>query len=219
MRRSLRRNVRQAREGGVEVREGGEGDIEVLWRLLNELCRRRGVRSNISSMEVIRRLWQLLAPEGQARIDVAEVDGRPVVALLTVLLGAWAIPWRIGWSGEAARLHPEKYLYWSVLHTLRAQGCQVFDFNWVDLAEADAVRNGSPLAENVHSGMTFFKMGFGGELIRLPGAFDYFPNPWIRWGMLGGGRRLLGTPWVQRLIRSFAARSRSGSVAPVAVNS
>jgi lipid II:glycine glycyltransferase (peptidoglycan interpeptide bridge formation enzyme) len=132
------------------------------------------------------------------------------VALLTVILGTWAVPWRIGWSGEAARSHPEKFLYWSILRSLQAQGCQTFDFNWVDLEEAEAIRNGSALPESANSGMTFFKMGFGGDLIRLPGVFDYFTNRWVRFAMRLVGQRLLTHPALQRVFRRRLGRSTAG---------
>ncbi len=207
MRRSTRQVLRKAEQSSLRMRSGGVEDIPVLWNLMSELCRRRGCSPNVSSPELIRELWTRLAPNGQARIDILERDGVPIVALLTLCLGSWVIPWRIGWSGAEPQLSPQKVLSWSVIRSVRNAGFRTWDFNWVDPDEAKAIHAGAPVADSVGSGITGFKMSFGGSIIPIDPPMDFFPNAIARAFVRSGGGSLLNS---SRLAPLLARVNRRG---------
>jgi peptidoglycan pentaglycine glycine transferase (the first glycine) len=202
MRKSTRQDLRKAEQAGLRVREGGVADVGLLWRLLNELCRRRGVTCNVSSEEVLTAMWVHLGSQRKARIDVIESATGPLAALMTVRVGGWAIPWRIGWSGAEPKCSPEKALYWSVMRSVRQDGCSTFDFNWIDPREAVAIRAGGSQRASVADGVTNYKIGFGGEIIALAPPMDYFPNPVVRRVMCRFGGALLSNPAILRIVSS-----------------
>jgi len=204
MRRSTRSALRKAGATQVISRIGGKADVDLLWNLMIELCRRRGATPNISSPKVMHAVWDRFNASDRARIDVLEMSGQPLAALMTFCIGSWAIPWRIGWSGAEPRISPEKILYWAVIRDLRMNGATTFDFNWVDPDEADAVRAGRDVPESTAKGVTKFKMGFGGEIVRLQETLDYFPNPLARVALRWGGSSLLESRAFAKLARRIS---------------
>jgi lipid II:glycine glycyltransferase (peptidoglycan interpeptide bridge formation enzyme) len=206
MRRSTRQVLRKADEAGLRVRQGGADDVSLLWKLLMDLCRRRGVTSNVSSEEVLKAMWVHFGPIGRVRIDVIEKAAEPLAALMTVCVGGWAVPWRIGWSGAESRYSPEKALYWSVMRSVRQKGSSVFDFNWIDPQEALAIRSGTSMRSTVGDGVTNYKIGFGGEILPLAPAMDYFPNPVVRAVMLRYGGLLGRNPAVLGFLNTLIRR-------------
>lgn len=202
LRRSTRQLLRKAdQEPALRFREGGAQDIDTLWKLMNELCRRRGVRPNVSSPAVMRALWDRLSPTKSVRIDVLEFNGEPLTAVMTVCVGRWAIPWRIGWSGTEAKLSPEKILYWNLIRALKNAGYTTFDFNWIDPTEADAIRAGvASLDPTAHTGITAFKIGFGGDIVRIEPPMDYFPSSIVRSAMRLGLGKIVSSKTARKIL-------------------
>lgn len=206
MRRSTRSVIRKAGQSHLVVRRGGRDDIPTLWNLLRQLCDRRGTRSNVSKIEFFQVLWDRLAPSGQVRMDVVESNSVPIAALMTVQLASWAIPWRIGWSGDEARLSPEKFLYWQVITDLKRSGAITYDFNWIDPDEAENIKKGGELSDPSSGGITNYKIGFGGDVIRISPPMDYFPHPVVRLAMKWGFSQLLNSPQVARKLSQIAGK-------------
>ena len=99
---------------------------------------------------------------------LAEVEGEAVAAVLVYRLGdtSWYI---YGMSREAHReLMPNHLLQWEAIRWARAQGCAVYDF-W---GAPDRLEGDDPMW-----GVYRFKEGFGAQLIRTLGAWDFPVRP------------------------------------------
>jgi hypothetical protein len=56
----------------------------------------------------------------------------------------------------------------------------LWDFSSIDSRAAAALSEGRPLPDELRKTTTFFKLGFGGELVVLPSTYDLVFNPVLR---------------------------------------
>ncbi|MBI4769845.1 MAG: peptidoglycan bridge formation glycyltransferase FemA/FemB family protein, partial [Chloroflexi bacterium] len=117
-----------------------------------------------------------LAPDsstrGLAESLIAEVEGAPVAAVIAFRFGdrAW---YMYGMSSEAHREKmPNHLLQWEAMRRARAAGCTVYDF-W---GAPDDFDERDPMW-----GVFRFKEGFGGQVVRTLGAWDFPASRPLYW--------------------------------------
>lgn len=168
MKQKTRYNLRLAQKKGVTVRDGGEDDLGLLYRLYAETALRDGF--TIRSEAYYRALWGQFLQKNMARALIAEVEGQPVGAVLLFLFAgrAWYL---FGMSREEHREKMPSYLLqWEAMRAARAAGCSRYDL-W-----------GAPEVFNEEDslwGVYRFKEGLGGQVVRTLGAWDYTPSPFL----------------------------------------
>jgi peptidoglycan pentaglycine glycine transferase (the first glycine) len=168
MKPKTRYNLRLAERKGVTVREGGPSDLDLLYRLYAETAVRDGFA--IRSRDYYQDAWGRFVTAGLAQPFLAEVAGEPVAALILFAFAgtAW---YMYGMSREAHRdKMPNHLLQWRAITWARARGCLTYDF-W---GAPDRFQPGDPLW-----GVWRFKEGFGVQVERHIGAWDYAPAPWL----------------------------------------
>jgi peptidoglycan pentaglycine glycine transferase (the first glycine) len=170
MKSKTRYNIRLAERRGVTVRYGTPSDFPVIAEIYNETAARDGFA--IRPVEYYLDGWSTLYEAGMAHPFLAELEGRPVAAVIIVRFGDRAI-YMYGASRNEAREHmPNHLLQWEAIRWAKAQGCAVYDF-W-----------GAPDEFNESDrlwGVWRFKSGFTGEVTRFIGAWDYAARPlWYR---------------------------------------
>jgi lipid II:glycine glycyltransferase (peptidoglycan interpeptide bridge formation enzyme) len=166
MKQKTRYNLRLAERRGVRVRTGGLSDLDLLYRLYAETAVRDGFV--IRPPAYYREAWGRFIEAGLAQPLLAEVEGEPIGAVIVYRYGrtAWYL---YGMSREAHRdKMPNHLLQWHAIQWAQAQGCTVYDF-W---GAPDEFVESDPLW-----GVWKFKEGFGGQVVRGLGAWDYAPNP------------------------------------------
>ncbi|MEW6716298.1 MAG: peptidoglycan bridge formation glycyltransferase FemA/FemB family protein [Chloroflexota bacterium] len=164
MKQKTRYNLRLAERRGVTVRVGSISDVDLLYRMYAETSVRDGFV--IRHWEYYRQVWGTFIRNGMAEPLIAEVEGEPVGALIIFRMAgkAWFI---YGMSrSEHREKMPNHLLQWQAIIRSKAAGCSIYDM-WG--APDDFVEN-DPLW-----GVYRFKQGFGGEVVRTVGAWD-FPN-------------------------------------------
>jgi lipid II:glycine glycyltransferase (peptidoglycan interpeptide bridge formation enzyme) len=166
MKQKTRYNVRLAEKKGVRVRPGSHADLDLLYRLYAETSVRDGFV--IRSADYYRDAWGSFIEAGLAQPFVAEVEGEPVSALILFKFArtAWYL---YGMSREAHREKmPNHLLQWEAVRWAKTNGCETYDFWGVpdEFTEADPMW-----------GVWKFKEGFGGQIVRGIGAWDYAPSP------------------------------------------
>jgi len=165
MKQKTRYNIRLAGKKGVQVRPGSAADLDLLYRMYAETA----LRDNfvIRSREYYRDAWGSFMAAGLAQPLIAEVDGQAAGALVIFRFSttAW---YMYGMSREVYRDRmPNHLLQWEAMRWAKQQGCEIYDF-WGapdEFAETDPMW-----------GVWKFKEGFGGQVIRHIGAWDYAPS-------------------------------------------
>jgi len=162
MKSKWRYNVRLAARRGVCVREGGQKDLPLLYRMFRETSQRD--RFIIRPKSYYRDVWGTFIAAGLARPLIAEVEGEPVAMVILFCFGrrAW---YMYGASRTLYRERmPNHLLQWEAIRWARAQGCTVYDL-W---GAPDVLDESDPMW-----GVYRFKRGLGAELARHIGAYDY----------------------------------------------
>jgi len=166
MKPKTRYNIRLAQKHGVAVRPGSEADLPTLYRMYAETADRDSFV--IRSEEYYLDIWSSMMRAGRAQPLIAEAEGLPVAAL--VLFHFAGRGWYL--YGMSRALHREKMpnhlLQWEAVRWLKERGCAAYDL-WGapdDFSESDPMW-----------GVYLFKRGFGGEVARLAGAWDFAPSP------------------------------------------
>jgi peptidoglycan pentaglycine glycine transferase (the first glycine) len=198
MRSSTRRNIRHALRRGITVVEGDTPDIGTFREVMLALCKRRGITPNPAQADFFQRLWNIFKPRGWIKLFIAMYRQEPVSAAIAFPFKEWFRVWKVGWSGEYGNLKPNDAMWWEMIQYAQRSGHRYFDFVEID---PDQVRAGSS------GDVTSFKLGFGGEIKVLPGAYCYFSNPLVRLALRGWGGKFLDSRMVQGLTKIYSKRS------------
>lgn len=169
MKEKWRYNVRLAARRGVEVRPAqGEQDVRAWYSLLQTTGQRD--RFGIHTFDYYLRAWQLFTPREQARLLLAEADGRLLAGIFVGCMARSAL-YLYGASGNEQRsLMPNYLLQWEAIRWAKRLGARSYDF-WGIPATDDP---GESMA-----GVYRFKSGWGGQVVRFAGNFEYGFYPHI----------------------------------------
>ncbi|HEU5144494.1 MAG TPA: peptidoglycan bridge formation glycyltransferase FemA/FemB family protein [Dermatophilaceae bacterium] len=163
-----RRNIKKTEKNGVEVRIGDASDIPAFHRVYVETADRD--RFTPRGLEYFQHMYSVMRAEDPERIRVylAEHEGDVVAATIWIRVGqhAW---YAYGASTTAKReLQGSTAIQWRMMRDSLAAGATVYDLrgitNTVD-------------TDNPHIGLIRFKVGTGGEAVRLAGEWDLPLNP------------------------------------------
>lgn len=175
---SRRRNVRQAMQSGLEIRSGGRDDIARFQSLHASSAGRQGFQP--LSADYLFAQWDALRPAAAVELVTASLGGRIIAGIwLTACHGT--VTYRLpGWNGEAARLQPNVACHWHAIRDAIERGDRCYDLGGVDRGLATAIlRGGQGPSHGPHTPAAF-KLGFGGEVVLLPHAFQRTLNPLVR---------------------------------------
>jgi lipid II:glycine glycyltransferase (peptidoglycan interpeptide bridge formation enzyme) len=163
-----RRNIKKTTKNGVEVRVGDASDLTAFHRVYVETAARD--RFTPRGLEYFQQMYAALSGEDPERIRVylAEHEDDVLAATIWIRVGehAW---YSYGASTAAKReLQGSTAIQWRMMRDSLAAGATVYDLrgitNTVD-------------TDNPHIGLIRFKVGTGGEAVRLAGEWDLPLNP------------------------------------------
>jgi lipid II:glycine glycyltransferase (peptidoglycan interpeptide bridge formation enzyme) len=196
MSRTTRRHLRSADKHVVAVRRGSEADLPIFNRLKDAHATRLGYARRAESYYM--ELWHALAPRGHVELFIAEYDGKPVSAALSIPFGDTCYGLERPWSGEHGNLRSNELIEWENIRCARSEGYRFFDLMGVERSAAEAMLAGEGRPSQLPT-YDSFKLGFGGELIVLPEAYDHIYNPILRVAYRSIPRKVLPS------VRVFAA--------------
>lgn len=162
-----RYNTRLARRHGVRVREAhAPEDLSRWYALLRTTAERDAF--GIHSESYYRRFWLATAGTGATALLLAEHDGQLLGGIMVHAFGATATYLYGASSNGARQLMPNHLLQWEAIRWAKDRGATRYDLSGI----ADTDSPDHPLA-----GVTRFKAGFGGQVVRYAGAFDRVYHP------------------------------------------
>ena len=173
MKSKTRYNIRLASRKGITIRYGDDTDLDYLYNMYADTSLRGGF--TIRGEGYYNYLWQTFMGEDlDSEIDaiaqpiIAEFDGKPVAAAVMFRFGGRA--WYL--HGMSLPEHSDKMatylIQWEGMRWAKENGCVSYDM-W-----------GAPDQFNSDDsmwGVYRFKRGFGGEVTRTIGAWDFPVKP------------------------------------------
>ncbi|WP_322480983.1 lipid II:glycine glycyltransferase FemX [Thermogemmatispora sp.] len=167
MKEKWRYNLRLAARRGVKVREAQTlEDVRAWYELLKITAARDGF--GIHRYEYYEHAWLILAPRNQLDLLLAEYEGRLLAGIFVGRMGREALYLYGASSNELRQLMPNYLLQWEAMCRARAAGAIRYDL-W-----------GIPETEDEHeplAGVYRFKRGWGGEVVRFIGGYEYIYRP------------------------------------------
>jgi peptidoglycan pentaglycine glycine transferase (the first glycine) len=181
MKQKTRYNIRLAARKGVTIRLGTSHDLPAFYRLMQITGDRD--RFGIHSLDYFRSILAFF-DSNQAALLLAEAQGEVVAGLIVLAHGATAY-YLFGASSNAQREKMPTYLLqWEAMRWAKAHGYRYYDL-WgipdADEADLEAKFLARSQAASGLWGVYRFKRGFGGQVVRTLGAFDFVYNRPLHW--------------------------------------
>lgn len=177
MKKATRKHIRRGLREGVIVREGMEQDLDTFYQLLCATAQRQGFTPY--PRDFFLEKWRVFRPHGHVKLFIAEYDGEAVSAHLIVSFGEILLSKYAGWSGRYGKYRPNEVLDWEVIKWAKTNGYRYYDFEGIDQTAAQAISEGGSLPKSFQQTPTSYKLGFGGQVTRLPDPHICFCNPVI----------------------------------------
>jgi len=178
MKSKFRYNIRLASRKNICVREGTPEDVPAFSQLMDETSRRDGFA--VHGAGYYGKVFEQFDSIGACKLLLATYEEQ-VVAGLMIFAYAGKAWYMYGASSNLERNRmPNHALQWAAITWAREQGCQAYDL-WGIPDEVGA--NPEQFTRTVtdrHDGLWGvyrFKQGFGGEVVRYAGAYDYVYAP------------------------------------------
>jgi peptidoglycan pentaglycine glycine transferase (the first glycine) len=171
MKSKTRYNIRLAGRKGVEVRVGGPEDVAIFNRLIDVTGERQ--EFGVHSPAYYQRAYESLRPAGRAELFVAHSGGLPLAAVFACASGrkSW---YMYGASSNQHREWMAPYaVQWAAMRWARDRGCATYDL-W-GIPDEDEPTLEALFSERSDGlwGVYRHKRGYGGQVVRYAGAFDY----------------------------------------------
>lgn len=162
MHHKTRYNIRLAEKKGLKLQEGG--DIKEFWKLLKKTAKNDNFSTH--SYEYYEKLIEFFLPVQAGSVGkelktkiVFEMNGDEPVAGAILLTFGDTVYYIHGAMDRDYKSWMAPYLmHWEIIKWAKAQGYHHYDFWGIDARR--------------WSGVTRFKLGFGGEQVEYPGSFD-----------------------------------------------
>ncbi len=179
---ALRQKPKWRYNAGLAVRKGvtirvatSEEDLRRWYELMQVTSQRDHFA--VHTLDYYRYAWKVFGEANQARLLLAEHEGKLLAGIFVTLLGQEGIYLYGASSNEGRQLMPNHLLQWEAMCWAKAQGATLYDL-W-GIAESEDPND--PMA-----GVYRFKRGWGGKMVRYIGSFDYVYSPLtyrgITWG-------------------------------------
>jgi lipid II:glycine glycyltransferase (peptidoglycan interpeptide bridge formation enzyme) len=177
MNQGTRRKIRLSERREVTIRLGETDDVDSF----NTLMQRTGERNEfgVHAPAYYRTTYDLFVLQGRAALLMASYGGSDLAGLMVFTLGKRAWYFYGASSGEESNRMPTYGLQWAAIQWARERGCTEYDLWGIPDDDPDTLEAQFQERTDGLWGVYGFKRGFGGEISRSVGAWDYVLNPFL----------------------------------------
>ncbi|MFA6131946.1 MAG: peptidoglycan bridge formation glycyltransferase FemA/FemB family protein [Patescibacteria group bacterium] len=161
-----RYNIGLAQRKNLEVKFLKSGALDSVWSLFQETAKRDGFR--IHPKMHYQNLLNLSDDSLQVFLVAVFFEGKAIAANIMVDFNETRTYLHGASSNQDRNLMAPFLLHWELMKEAKEKGLKFYD--WWGIASSDDPKD--PWA-----GITRFKKGFGGEVVKYPGTFDYIIKP------------------------------------------
>ena len=174
-----RKNIRKGLENNIQFKVGARNDLETFYDLTVATAKKFGSDAATNKLEDLYDMWDLLYPKGWINLHLGIVEGQASCASLSITIGETFQDKYWGWDLKYGDLFITDVFQWTLIKWAKENGYKYYDLVGIDLPSAEAI-----LAKNITDsiksskfyGPTFFKMTFGGFIVKYPETYTYFPS-------------------------------------------
>lgn len=173
MNTSTRRNIRKAYKNDIHYYEASPDDLQKFTHMMDVTGERNDFGVHESAYYKL--MYELFVPE-HATLLLAEHEGDTLAANFVVSVGDTAIYLEGASSNEKRNLMAAYGVQWEAIQWAKKRGCKWYDMWGIpDEDEATLEENFQERSDGLW-GVYRFKRGWGGEVMRSAGAWDYVYN-------------------------------------------
>ncbi len=173
MKQKTRYNIRLAKRKGITIRAGQADDV-ALFHELSQLTAERD-DFGVHSRAYYQAAYDLFAPD-QCALLLADYKGKSLAGLMVFRHGADAYYLYGASSNEERNRMPTYAVQWAAMQWAKERGCIRYDLWGIPDADAETLEAEFMKRNDGLWGVYRFKRGFGGDIVRSIGAFDYVYN-------------------------------------------
>ncbi|RCK76276.1 MAG: tRNA-dependent lipid II--amino acid ligase [Anaerolineae bacterium] len=175
MKQKTRYNIRLAERKGVQVEQSN--DIDLFYQMMLITGKRDGF--GIHARDYYKHVYCLFEEQGQAKLFIAVFQGRPIAGLMAFMHGNRAF-YLYGASLDDHREVMAPYLlHWKAIQWARERECTVYDLWGVPDYDETVLETHFGQRTGGLWGVYRFKRGFGGQVVRYAGPYDFVVSPLI----------------------------------------
>lgn len=176
MRKNTRYYIKRAERDGVEVIKTQEPkSLEYFWEIYQDTVKRQ--KWQAYSYEYIKKEFEAFVGDDAIAIYLAKYKGKYIAGSLILYYGNQAIYHHSGHLSKFRKIPASYLIQWEAIKEARERG-----LSWYNLWGISplVMEGGEFKAESGHpwEGLTFFKLGFGGEVRQFIHAKDFPINKW-----------------------------------------
>ena len=145
-----------------------------------ETCKRIGVVPNPSRLQSFILMWQLFHPIGKMKLFFASFHGEDISGIIAIPFGHTVNLWKFGWSGKFSEYRPNDLLFWEIFKWSRNAGYRKVDLVHIDPDSAQEFVQHRNRPAAIKKSSSFFKLGWGGDVVILPEGYLFCRNPIMR---------------------------------------
>lgn len=179
MKQKTRYNVRLAEKKEVTVRQADPAHAARELAHFNRLMQLTGKRNEfgVHAPKYYSLAFELFQPTDQVALFFAELAGRPLAAVMVFTAGKQAY-YLYGASDDSERQRMPAYAaQWAAIRWAKAQACTSYDFYGIPDADEAELEAGFAEREDGLWPVYRFKRGWGGDVVRSIGAWDFPTSP------------------------------------------
>ncbi len=179
MKSKTRYNIRLAGRKGVTVREGTAKDLPGFYRLMQLTGQRDSF--GIHNESYYENAHQLFVLQDLAKLFLATFEDQVLAGIMAFAFGQRAWYMYGASSSEHRNLMPNYLLQWEAIKWARERGCLTYDLWGIPDEKEEVLEREFLKRSDGLWGVYRFKRGFGGQVVRYLGAYDYVYSPSLYW--------------------------------------
>jgi len=169
MKQKTRYNIRLAEKKGIVVEQSKDIGI------FNQLIKKTSERDefNIHEPQYYERVFRIFTEMNQCELLVAYYENIPLAALIIFYSGTRAWYFYGASNNKEKNRMPTYLLQWQAIRNAAARGCEIYDLWGIPDDDIQYLEKNFSSRSDGLWGVYRFKRGFGGEIKRTAGVFQY----------------------------------------------
>lgn len=170
MRKNTRYYIRKAERDGVKIiKTSNSKYLEDFWKIYADTVKRQ--KWNAYSKEYIKQEFEMFKTDDQIELYLAKYKGKFIAGSLIVYYGDQAIYHHSGSLTKYLKITASYLIQWEAIQNAKKRGLKWYNFWGISPL---VMEKGEYRAQAGHpwAGLTFFKLGFGGEVRQFVHAKD-----------------------------------------------